>query len=97
MPAPLSCFRLAPPELSAVISVLYSMTLVHALSMGLVKEYNGMMASVQVLERGERIEVLVDKTEDLQNQAQRFQVQGRNLRNKMWWQVRPAPAPLLRP
>jgi hypothetical protein len=54
---------------------------------------------VQVLERGERIEVLVDKTEDLQNQAQRFQVQGRNLRNKMWWQnmkvkvcVHPRPA-----
>lgn len=42
--------------------------------------------ALQVLERGEKIEVLVDKTEDLQNQAQRFQVQGRNLRNKMWWQ-----------
>lgn len=40
----------------------------------------------QVLERGERIEVLVDKTEDLQAQAERFQVQGRNLRAKMWWQ-----------
>ena len=51
-----------------------------------------------MLERGEKIEVLVDKTEDLQNQAQRFQVQGRNLRNKMWWQnmkvkVRTAPQP----
>lgn len=51
-----------------------------------------------MLERGEKIEVLVDKTEDLQNQAQRFQVQGRNLRNKMWWQnmkvkVRIAPHP----
>jgi hypothetical protein len=43
-------------------------------------------STLQVLERGEKIEVLVDKTEDLQNQAQRFQVQGRNLRNKMWWE-----------
>eukprot|EP00892_Ulva_mutabilis_P001973 jgi/Ulvmu1/11777/UM008_0191.1 len=53
-----------------------------------VDEVKGIMVQniEKVLERGERIEVLVDKTEDLQNQAQRFQVQGRNLRNKMWWQ-----------
>jgi Synaptobrevin len=47
---------------------------------------NGAPHATQVLERGERIEVLVDKTEDLQAQAERFQVQGRNLRAKMWWQ-----------
>lgn len=41
---------------------------------------------LQVLERGERIEVIVDKTEDLQNQADQFRRQGRDLRNKMWWQ-----------
>jgi Synaptobrevin len=41
---------------------------------------------VQVLERGERIEVIVDKTEDLQNQADQFRRQGRDLRNRMWWQ-----------
>ena len=40
----------------------------------------------QVLERGERIEVIVDKTEDLQSQADQFRRQGRDLRNKMWWQ-----------
>jgi vesicle-associated membrane protein 72 len=28
----------------------------------------------------------VDKTEDLQNQADQFRRQGRDLRNKMWWQ-----------
>ena len=41
---------------------------------------------LQVLERGERIEVIVDKTEDLQNQADQFRRQGRDLRNRMWWQ-----------
>lgn len=39
-----------------------------------------------MLERGERIEVIVDKTEDLQNQADQFRRQGRDLRNRMWWQ-----------
>lgn len=40
----------------------------------------------KVLERGEKIELLVDKTEDLRNQAEQFQKKGRQLRNKMWWQ-----------
>ena len=40
----------------------------------------------KVLERGERLEMLVDKTDNLRFQADRFQKQGRSLRNKMWWQ-----------
>eukprot|EP00877_Chromochloris_zofingiensis_P007989 jgi/Chrzof1/3443/Cz12g25180.t1 len=39
----------------------------------------------KVLERGERIELLVDKTDDLRFQAEKFQKSGRQLRNKMWW------------
>lgn len=40
----------------------------------------------KVLERGERLELLVDKTDNLRFQADKFQKQGRSLRNKMWWQ-----------
>ncbi|KAJ8900085.1 hypothetical protein K2173_024201 [Erythroxylum novogranatense] len=40
----------------------------------------------KVLDRGERIELLVDKTENLQFQADSFQRQGRQLRRKMWLQ-----------
>ena len=39
----------------------------------------------KVLERGERIEVLVDKTEDLNNQAQSFKVKSTKLKRAMWW------------
>nr|GEY91704.1 vesicle-associated membrane protein 727 [Tanacetum cinerariifolium] len=39
-----------------------------------------------VLDRGEKIELLVDKTENLQFQADSFQRQGRSLRRKMWLQ-----------
>ncbi|PIA28226.1 hypothetical protein AQUCO_07200106v1 [Aquilegia coerulea] len=38
----------------------------------------------KVLDRGEKIELLVDKTENLQFQADSFQRQGRQLRRKMW-------------
>jgi len=44
--------------------------------------------SLQVLERGERIELLVDKTDGLRDAAGRFQASGRALRQKMWWNVR---------
>lgn len=40
----------------------------------------------RVLERGEKIDLLVDRTDDLRNQAEAFQKKGRQLRNKMWWQ-----------
>jgi vesicle-associated membrane protein 7 len=43
-------------------------------------------SSRRVLERGERIELLVDKTEELRNHAQMFQKQGKALRSNMWWQ-----------
>ncbi|XP_038993200.1 vesicle-associated membrane protein 727-like [Hibiscus syriacus] len=36
------------------------------------------------LDRGEKIELLVDKTENLQFQADSFQRQGRQLRRRMW-------------
>ncbi|KAI4384084.1 hypothetical protein MLD38_009851 [Melastoma candidum] len=46
-----------------------------------------MMDNVEkVLDRGERIELLVNKTDDLQFQADFFQRQGRQLRRKMWLQ-----------
>lgn len=46
-----------------------------------------MMDNIEkVLDRGERIELLVDKSENLQFQADSFQRQGRQLRRKMWLQ-----------
>lgn len=46
-----------------------------------------MMDNIEkVLDRGEKIELLVDKTENLQFQADSFQRQGRELRRKMWLQ-----------
>ncbi|KAL2602590.1 hypothetical protein AAZV13_10G236700 [Glycine max] len=46
-----------------------------------------MMDNIEkVLDRGEKIELLVDKTENLQFQADSFQRQGRQLRRKMWLQ-----------
>ena len=40
----------------------------------------------RVLERGEKIELLVDKTESLNHQAFRFHKSSRSLRNTLWWQ-----------
>jgi len=39
----------------------------------------------QVLERGERIELLVDKTDRLNQQAFRFESSSRQLRNALYW------------
>lgn len=39
----------------------------------------------QVLERGERLELLVDKTDHLQSEALVFKRQSRQLKNKLWW------------
>ena len=39
----------------------------------------------KVLERGERIELLVDKTERLDHNAVRFKKQAVNLKRSMWW------------
>jgi len=53
-----------------------------------VSEVKGvMMENIEkVLDRGEKIELLVDKTENLRFQAQDFQKQGTQLRRKMWFQ-----------
>lgn len=40
----------------------------------------------KVLERGEKIELLVDKTDNLRFQADKFHKTGRQLRSRMWWQ-----------
>lgn len=46
-----------------------------------------MMENIEkVLDRGEKLELLVDKTENLRYQADQFQKGGKALRNKMWWQ-----------
>jgi len=39
----------------------------------------------KVLERGERIELLVDKTETLENTAVKFKTSSRTLKKAMWW------------
>ncbi len=39
----------------------------------------------RVLERGERIELLVDKTDRLGGNAQEFRIRSRGLRRRMWW------------
>ena len=40
---------------------------------------------MQVLERGERIELLVDKTDHLQSQSFAFKRNARQMKRKMWW------------
>ncbi|RDX87802.1 putative vesicle-associated membrane protein 726, partial [Mucuna pruriens] len=40
----------------------------------------------QVLDRGEKIEMLVDKTDNLRSQAQDFRTQGTKVKRKMWVQ-----------
>ncbi|KAG0485527.1 hypothetical protein HPP92_009376 [Vanilla planifolia] len=53
-----------------------------------VSEVKGvMMENIEkVLDRGEKIELLVDKTENLHSQAQDFRQQGTSLRRRMWLQ-----------
>ncbi|KAK7292976.1 hypothetical protein RJT34_15835 [Clitoria ternatea] len=53
-----------------------------------VSEVKGvMMENIEkVLDRGEKIELLVDKTENLRSQAQDFRQQGTKIRRKMWFQ-----------
>ncbi|CAM9099372.1 unnamed protein product [Discosporangium mesarthrocarpum] len=47
---------------------------------------NVMVASVElVLERGERLELLVDKTDNLQEQAFRFENTAKRLKDHMFW------------
>uniref|UniRef100_I1L0B0 Vesicle-associated membrane protein 721d n=1 Tax=Glycine max TaxID=3847 RepID=I1L0B0_SOYBN len=53
-----------------------------------VSEVKGvMMENIEkVLDRGDKIELLVDKTENLHNQAQDFRTSGTRIRRKMWLQ-----------
>jgi vesicle-associated membrane protein 7 len=41
----------------------------------------------KVLDRGERLDLLVDKTEHLQGEAFAFRREARRLKHKMWWKV----------
>ena len=41
---------------------------------------------MQILDRGERLELLVSKTDNLQSDSLVFRKQSRQLRQKMWWQ-----------
>lgn len=40
----------------------------------------------KVLERGEHIDILVDKSDGLETESLRFKKQSGRLRNTMWWQ-----------
>ncbi|KAK1413682.1 hypothetical protein QVD17_35458 [Tagetes erecta] len=53
-----------------------------------VSEVKGvMMENIEkVLDRGEKIELLVDKTDNLRNQANEFKKQGTKMKRKMWIQ-----------
>ncbi|CAI9778616.1 unnamed protein product [Fraxinus pennsylvanica] len=53
-----------------------------------VSEVKGvMMENIEkVLDRGEKIELLVDKTDNLSSQAQHFRTQGTQMRRKLWLQ-----------
>lgn len=53
-----------------------------------VSEVKGvMMENIdKVLDRGVKIELLVDKTENLHSQAQDFRQIGTQIKRKMWWQ-----------
>jgi len=66
-----------PDEISKMVSVQRKVDEVKGIMMQNVE---------QVLVRGERLDVLVDRTDDLRDQAAKFQRQGTQLRKKMWWQ-----------
>eukprot|EP00201_Polytomella_parva_P018925 CAMPEP_0175071712 /NCGR_PEP_ID=MMETSP0052_2-20121109/19406_1 /TAXON_ID=51329 ORGANISM="Polytomella parva, Strain SAG 63-3" /NCGR_SAMPLE_ID=MMETSP0052_2 /ASSEMBLY_ACC=CAM_ASM_000194 /LENGTH=137 /DNA_ID=CAMNT_0016338935 /DNA_START=270 /DNA_END=683 /DNA_ORIENTATION=+ len=53
-----------------------------------VNEVKGIMTEniEKVLARGEKLELLTDKTENLVFEADRFQRTGKALKRKMWWQ-----------
>ncbi|XP_019181477.1 PREDICTED: putative vesicle-associated membrane protein 726 [Ipomoea nil] len=53
-----------------------------------VNEVKGvMMENIEkVLDRGDKIELLVDKTENLRSQAQDFKKQGTKIKQKMWYE-----------
>jgi vesicle-associated membrane protein 7 len=47
---------------------------------------NVMLQNIEmVLERGEKLELLVEKSDALQNQAFKFERSSKQLKNAMWW------------
>lgn len=40
----------------------------------------------KIIERGERLDILVDKTEDLSRSSESFARSAKKVKNKMWWQ-----------
>ena len=44
-----------------------------------------LLLTEKVLERGEKIELLVDRTDRLNQQAFKFEKQSKKLKNAMWW------------
>ena len=48
--------------------------------------WDGSINHCQVLERGERLEDVMDKSEKMKDTADQFRKKGRELRRKMWWQ-----------
>lgn len=60
--------------------------LICLLSLNIYQVRNVMIENIdKVLERGDRLELLVDKTANIQNKAFRFRKQTRQFRNSMWW------------
>jgi vesicle-associated membrane protein 7 len=47
--------------------------------------YPSPVIAEKVLARGEKIELLVDKTDALNQSAKRFQKTSKQLKNVMWW------------
>ena len=54
---------------------------------GQIEDVKGVMVDniEKVLARGEKIELLVDKTEQLNQSAKRFQRASKSLKTAMWW------------
>ncbi|CAD7704069.1 unnamed protein product [Ostreobium quekettii] len=53
---------------------------------GIAEVKNIMIENIEkVLERGERIELLVDKTDHLSSEAFMFRKEAKRLKHKMWW------------
>jgi len=54
---------------------------------GQLQEVKGIMIDniEKVLERGERIELLVDRTNDLSDSATDFKFRSKKLKNTVWW------------
>ncbi|RAL41979.1 hypothetical protein DM860_016354 [Cuscuta australis] len=66
-----------PEEMSKIAKVKAQVNEVKGVMMGNIEK---------VLDRGEKIELLVDKTDNLRSQAQDFRKQGTKMKRKMWFE-----------